>query len=201
MISENDASSQLTSNYVLSQATPSTSAATDSARRVSRIRPTIRSFGSNSSTTDNYVIEELSDRPSDIPFSASFPTAPETSMYNVTSPPDNRAIFTANALCIQALLYPITIIIYLLTGAAIFTAIEHDHERMAKVAAGDEIQRAIQAVSRKMNLSENATKEILDIFTYLCTDNHLQTYYAPNQWEFLPSFYFAATVITAIGKV
>ena len=201
MSNENDASTQLTSNYVLSQTNRSTSDATDSARRVSRIRPTIRSFGSNSSTTDNDVIEELSERPSVISSSASFPTAPETSKYDVTGPPDNRPIFKVNALCIQALLYPITIIIYLLIGAAIFNAIEEDHERMAKTAAGDEIQRAIQAVSRKMNLSESVTKEILDDFTYLCTDNYLQTYNAPNQWQFLPSFYFAATVITAIGKV
>lgn len=194
MFNESDASSQLTSNYVLSQTNQSTAAGTNSARR---IRPTIRSFGSNSSGTD--VI--ISDRPSDISFNTSFPTAPETPIHDAMDPPDNRAIFKVNALCVQALLYPITVIIYLLIGAAIFTAIERDHERKARIAAGDEIQRAIQAVSRKMNLSENATKEIFDGFSYLCTDNYLQTYNAPNQWEFLPSFYFAATVITAIGKV
>ena len=34
-------------------------------------------------------------------------------------------------LCVQALLYPIAVFIYLLIGAVIFTAIEYDHEKMA----------------------------------------------------------------------
>lgn len=195
-MSQSDAS-QLTSNYVLSETNQSTVAGGDSARRAFRTQPTIRSFGSNSLIADDYVIQELSD----VPVNASSPTHPETTVDDFRDPPNSRAIFKVNSLCVQALVYPITVVIYLLIGAAIFTAIEHDHERMAKRIAEDEIQKAIQTIARKMNLSENTTEEILSNFTYLCTDNYLQTYNAPYRWEFLPSFYFAATVITAIGEV
>ena len=114
--------------------------------------------------------------------------------------PDKRAIFKLNALCVQALLYPITIVIYLLIGAAIFSAIEHEQEEMEKRNAKDEIQMVISKIAEKYNLSENTTENILNDLTCLCTNNHLQIRNATFQWTFLPSFYFAATVITAIGK-
>ena len=48
------------------------------------------------------------------------------------NPPKYQPILKWNALCVQALLYPIAVFVYLLIGAAIFTAIEYDHEEMAK---------------------------------------------------------------------
>lgn len=92
----------------------------------------------------------------------------------------------------------------LLIGAAIFTAIEYDHERMSKRDAAhqemhnvDELRQAIKSVLRKYNLSENISAEIISNLTSLCPNTRNLT--TPYQWEFLPAFYFSATVITTIG--
>ena len=111
------------------------------------------------------------------------------------------AIFKLKGLCVQALLYPITMVIYLLIGAVIFTAIEHEQEIEAKDKAKEEIRMAISAVASKYNLSENVSESILHDFTNLCTENQLQIINATSRWTFLPSLYFSATVITAIGEM
>ena len=113
----------------------------------------------------------------------------------------NQPIFKLNALCVQALLFPIIVFIYLLIGAAILAAAEIDYEEDTRVAAQNEIQDIVKKISWKANLSENTTKEILGNLTYLCTNNYLQAQNASHRWEFLPAFFFAANVITAIGRV
>ena len=185
-MSDENGTQQLTSDYVLSRTNRSIVAAAADSARITRTQPTIRSFDSS----------ELSDIPSGI--STNVPSPTDNSMDDLKV---SRPIFKVNALCVQALIYPIIVVIYLLIGAAVFTGIEHPHEGMAKVVAEDEIQKAIQKIAVKMNLTENATEEILNDFTYLCTNNYLQIRNAPYQWGFLPSFYFAATVITAIGEM
>ena len=196
MVDSNNAS-QFTSNY-LSTMSPSEMVA--AARRSSTpspsISPTIDSF--------THVIPELydvpSDRSSNLPSNVR-PRDLEASEGHI-EPPKYRPILKWNALCVQALLYPIAVFLYLLIGAAIFTAIEYDHEKMAEhVAANqevhnvDELQHAIESVLRKFNLSESVSAEILSNFTSLCA-GYSNT---PYQWEFLPAFYFSATVITTIG--
>ena len=189
------------SNYVLSQPTqsnPQVVAAADSTRdaniRFSRVLPTIRSVGLNSLTA--------SDIPSDASLNPSLGDN-ETSAVDMTNQMENRPMvtFKLNALCVQALLYPITMVIYLLIGAAIFTAIEHEREIEAKDNAEEEIRMVISKVASKYNLSENVSESILHDFTNLCTENHLQIINATSRWTFLPSLYFAATVITAIGEM
>ena len=194
--------SHITSNYVLSSTIPNSGVESEVAgnhaaggRRSSRNRrvlPTITSLIGNS-----HVIRELSDAYSES--SNACPTDRKVCADhgNMFSKPKNRPVFKFNALCVQVLLYPITVVIYLLIGAAVFTAIERNHEQMTRsvnnnnnMPSIDELQQAVETVLRKHNLSENASKEIL--FAYMCAD-HSSAQNPPHQWDFLPSFYFAAT--------
>ena len=156
------------------------------------------------SVTSDYVLSTdsttrfSSDMPSATPF-VSLSTDAAVPVDDVLLP-NNRPIFRLNTLCFLALLYPITLVIYLLIGAAVFSAIEHEQEVMERREAEDEIQKVISKVAGKYNLSESTTERIFNDFTSLCTNNRLQIRNASFQWTFLPSFYFAATVITAIGK-
>ena len=172
---DSNGASQPASDYVLS---------TDSTRRI---------LASIRSTSDNASIA------SDMPYNP-FISRSTNDDDDDALRPDNRPIFKLDALCVQAILYPITLVIYLLIGAAVFSAIEHEQEVMARREAEDEIKKVISKVSGMYNLSENTTEKIFNDFTSLCTNNHLQIQNASFQWTFLPSFYFAATVITAIGK-
>lgn len=204
MLNDDDATqprTQLTSDYVLSQTNQSeTVVAADSTRRNARIQPTITSINISTNVS---VIPELS-MSSNTSSNGSRPTNLETHNQDDRIP-KNQPIFKLNALCVQALLYPVAIFVYLLIGAAIFTAIENEHNKKAINASNmvryDEIQEAVETISRQFNLSQNTTREILDDLTYLCTNNYWQTQNFSYEWEFLPTFFFAATVITAIGML
>ena len=173
--------------FVRSQSNQSPVAAKDSR---SRLQPTVRSIGWNDSLTE-----------SDAPLTTSDPEPSARASVDDASPPaGRRPIFKLNALGVQALLYPIIVVIYLVIGAAIFTAIEQEQEEMAKEVAADKIKMAIINVSEKYNLSENIAEEILNDYTYLCTDTYLQIRNGSNEWAFLPSFYFTATAVTAVGE-
>ena len=194
-MNDSNGASQLTSSYVLSQ--PAV-AARDSrfTRWLTRLRPTIQSIGWRNSSIE-------SDIPSDALFDTTSPsTDPEASVDDARVPPHHRPIFKLNALCVQALLYPIIVVIYLVTGAAIFTAIEHGEEGMARIKADNQIKIAISTFAGEYNLSETVVERILSNFTdLLCTNNHLQICNGSYEWTFIPSFYFAATVVTAIGEI
>ena len=198
---ESDSAPQFTSNYISTTTRPVVLAG---ARRASRnppppspsISPTIASF--------THVISESYDLPSDHYWNSELNQSSPTDLEASFEPPKNQPILKWNALCVQVLLYPITIVIYLLIGAAIFTAIERDNEKTMRqnVASQemqrvDELQKAIEAVLRQHDISENISEEILSI---LCTSNS-EIQNAPLQWEFLPAFYFAASVISTIGKM
>lgn len=122
-------------------------------------------------------------------------------MDHVTEQPTTKPpIFKWNAVCVQALLYPIAIVIYLLIGAAVFTAIEFGHEKTRTENAIKEVEDIIEEIMDQNNLSQDATMEILNKFTYLCEKGSLQVINASYEWDFVPSFFFAATVVTAIGN-
>ena len=209
---ETNSASQLTSNYVLSPTNRLEVVTTPRRFRTSRFRPTLPSI--SSLTVSSYAVsQELHDTLSDPSHNSNLssnPTDIQASVdHEVTDKASkDRPIFKVNALFVQTLLYPITLVIYLLVGAAIFTAIEHEHEQMIREASlNDEMQtiselhQVITAMLNNLNISENVSTEILNNFTSnftnLCVDySHTPSY---NQWEFLPSFYFAATVITTIG--
>ena len=197
MVEANDAS-QFTSNYI---STTSRSALVAAARGPSRNPPSRSPSPSIPASIDSstHVIPGLCDVPS----------GRSTNLPSNLSPTDleHQPIFKWNALCIQALLCPIAVLIYLLIGAAVFTAIERDHEKMARhIAANEEmhsvkeLEQAIESVLRKFNLSENISTEILSNFTSLCA-GYSESQNTPPRWEFFPAFYFSAIVITTIGEV
>ena len=211
--------SRLTSSYVLSPTTKLEVATTARRLRESKYRPTSPSITSLTATSHVGTEIDESNLKSNLSSNTS-PTDIQASVdHNVSKPKKRskkptkgRPIFKVNALCVQALLYPITVVIYLLIGAVIFTAIEHDHEKMVKdslvsseMASNDEFQQTIKSMLRNLNISESTFKEILNNFTSnftnLCTYYSTSTQNPPYEWEFLPSFYFAATIITTIGEV
>ena len=72
--------------------------------------------------------------------------------------PKNHPIFNWNALCVQAVLYPIIVVIYLLIRAAVFTTIEHGHEKMIRSneqATIEELQQqTVEVILRNLNQSK-----------------------------------------------
>lgn len=207
--------SRLISNYVLSPTTKLEVATTARILRETKYRQTSPSI--TSLTASDYVGPEIHE--SNLKSNLSSNTSPTDIQVSVDhdvkkasrKPRKSRPVFKVNALCVQALLYPITIVIYLLIGAAIFTAIEHDYEKVTKASPNnemqtiDELQQLVEAMLRNLNVSESTSQEILNNFTSnftnFCAAYSSSTQSPEYEWEFLPSFYFAATVITTIGEV
>ena len=198
---------QFTTNYVSTTSRSVVNAITRSSSSTSSDPFSSPTISPSIVSSFNRAIPELNDeRPSS--------SNPESNLLNV-SPTDlpnfeaskNKPMMKWNALCVQALLYPIAVVIYLLVGAAAFTAIEHNHEEMVRRAAANqemqsinELQQAIETVLSKFNISKNFSEEILSNVTLWCEDySRIQS--IPHEWEFLPAFYFSATIITTIGKV
>ena len=224
-MAETNSASQLTSNYVLSPTNRLEVVTAPRRFRASRFRPTYTSSSISSTIVSGYTefdSQELCDAPSNPSHqwhnsnlsSSTNPADIQDSVdHNVNRHSENRPIFKVNALFVQALLYPITVLIYLLFGAAMFTAIEHDHEQMTRTVSQinamqtiAELKQTVEALLKNLNISENTSEEIINNFTSnftnLCEDYSTRTHIPPyNRWEFLPSFYFAATVITTIGEV
>ena len=199
--------SELTSNYVLSP-TPQAEVTANGrkATRNHRTWPTITSLRGFSVEGSNVI----PDVPPDLSSNPGLPnTCPTNGEVPVDAEPlsrNHQPVFKVNALCVQVLLYPITIVIYLLVGAALFTAIEHDYQNRPAGTANhemtitdqleSELEHAVGEVLRKFNVSENTYKEFLTTHFCVHPDSRI-----PNQWDFLPSIYFAATIITTIGEV
>ena len=78
---------------------------------------------------------------------------------------------------------------YLLIGAAVFDALESEHERVERAFLEDEEEE----FRRRYNVTSHAFKEI--------TRNVIRSvpHKAGIQWKFAGAFYFATTVITTIG--
>lgn len=206
-MAEPNNTSQLTSNYVLSQT--SRSAVAGAARRAAR-RHTERSI--DSLLANAHVIPELSDALLNDASPNTSPTDLDVSVDHVDTQDlnnqlkaRNHLIFTWNAMSLQVLVYPVAVVVYLLVGSAILTTIEHGYEKMVKTIADndtptDEVLSTVKTILRNVNVSENVLKEILNNFTHLCT-NYLEVHNASYKWEFLQTFYFVATVITTIGNM
>lgn len=79
---------------------------------------------------------------------------------------------------------------YLLVGAAIFDALESEHEDKQKVA----LQTFENMLKRKYNISD----EDFRILTTVVIKS--VPHKAGIQWKFSGAFYFATTVLTTIGK-
>jgi len=102
-------------------------------------------------------------------------------------------------MCIQTIVYPVAILVYILIGTIILGAIERRYDTVDddEVLLSAKLS-AVETILRKINVSENALKEILNNLTHLCANLEVQN--ASNDWDFLPTFYFVVTVITTIGN-
>uniref|UniRef100_A0A8C5ENI0 Potassium channel subfamily K member 15-like n=1 Tax=Gouania willdenowi TaxID=441366 RepID=A0A8C5ENI0_GOUWI len=90
---------------------------------------------------------------------------------------------------IRTLFLIISIIFYLLIGAAVFDALESDSESSRSRA----LEQKLNELKRKYGLKEDEYREIERVV--LQSEPH----HAGRQWKFAGSFYFAITVITTIG--
>ena len=84
----------------------------------------------------------------------------------------------------------ISILTYLLVGAAVFDTLESKQEKTQKKKIDDRKYELM----RKYNLTKEKYDEIEMVVL------QLKPHKAGVQWKFAGSFYFAITVITTIGK-
>lgn len=170
-------------------------------RLLAGIRPTTR-------TIDSLLIEEQEFEPTTRGYSRF--------SYSVSAPPDedrqnndvetegtvtrNRPIIKWNATCIQSLIYPFAIILYLLIGALVFMGLESENERQMIEHTTEQKDRLKAFLNQTFNLTENQMQEIFNNFTSLCVNGGMRPV-TPTRWDFVPSFMFVTTTITTIGKV
>lgn len=84
----------------------------------------------------------------------------------------------------------LSIVLYLLIGAAVFDALESEGES-AKTEA---LEEKLDELKRKYGFSEGDYREVERVVLQAAPHR------AGRQWKFAGSFYFAITVITTIGK-
>lgn len=91
---------------------------------------------------------------------------------------------------IRTLCLILSIVFYLLIGAAVFDALESDGESSKKTT----LEQRLNELKEKYGFTEDDYREIERVV--LQSEPHR----AGSQWQFAGSFYFAITVITTIGK-
>lgn len=91
---------------------------------------------------------------------------------------------------IRTLSLILSIIFYLLIGAAVFDALESESESSRKKT----LEQRLNELKKKYGFTEDDYREIEKVV--LLSEPHRPG----RQWKFAGSFYFAITVITTIGK-
>lgn len=91
---------------------------------------------------------------------------------------------------IRTLSLILSIVFYLLIGAAVFDALESDSESSRKKA----LEQKLNELKNKYGFNEDDYREIERVVV------QSEPHRAGRQWKFAGSFYFALTVITTIGK-
>lgn len=84
----------------------------------------------------------------------------------------------------------LSILLYLLVGAAVFDALESDGE----TARTEALEEKLDQLKEKYGFSEGDYREVERVVLQAAPHR------AGRQWKFAGSFYFAITVITTIGK-
>lgn len=84
----------------------------------------------------------------------------------------------------------LSIVFYLLVGAAVFDALESESESSRKGA----LEQKLNELRNKYGFSEDDFRELETVVA------QSEPHRAGRQWKFAGSFYFAVTVITTIGK-
>lgn len=89
-------------------------------------------------------------------------------------------------LVLESLLF----VVYLVTGALIFQALEKKNERVEKAR----LKHEIVSLQRKYNLSDDSIRSLKEIFESPYSTTEIET------WNFGNAFVFAGTVITTVGE-
>ncbi|KAA8593464.1 hypothetical protein FQN60_009580 [Etheostoma spectabile] len=92
---------------------------------------------------------------------------------------------------IRTLSLILSIVFYLLIGAAVFDALESDSESSRERA----LEQKLNELKNKYDFTEDDYREIERVVL------QAEPHRAGRQWKFAGSFYFAITVITTIGKL
>uniref|UniRef100_A0A671UJL3 Potassium channel, subfamily K, member 15 n=1 Tax=Sparus aurata TaxID=8175 RepID=A0A671UJL3_SPAAU len=90
---------------------------------------------------------------------------------------------------IRTLCLILSIVLYLLIGAAVFDALESDSESSKKKS----LEQKLTELKKKYDFTEDDYREIERVVV------QAEPHRAGRQWKFTGSFYFAITVITTIG--
>lgn len=93
------------------------------------------------------------------------------------------------------LLLAALIVLYLLGGAAVFSALELAHERQAK----QRWEERLANFSRRHNLSRDELRGFLRHYEE-ATEAGIRVDSARPRWDFTGAFYFVGTVVSTIGK-
>lgn len=93
------------------------------------------------------------------------------------------------------LLLAALIVLYLLGGAAVFSALELGHERQAK----QRWEERLANFSRRHNLSRDELRGFLRHYEE-ATEAGIRVDNARPRWDFTGAFYFVGTVVSTIGK-
>lgn len=91
---------------------------------------------------------------------------------------------------LRSLCLILSIVLYLLIGAAVFDALESDSESEKTEA----LEEKLEELKMKYGFSEGDYREVERVALQAAPHR------AGRQWKFAGSFYFAITVITTIGK-
>lgn len=93
------------------------------------------------------------------------------------------------------LLLAALIVLYLLGGAAVFSALELAHERQAK----QRWEERLANFSRRHNLSRDELRGFLRHYEE-ATEAGIRVDNVRQRWDFTGAFYFVGTVVSTIGK-
>ncbi|KAK2862502.1 hypothetical protein Q5P01_002035 [Channa striata] len=102
-------------------------------------------------------------------------------------PPGHLRMTTPNIRTVSLI---VSILFYLLAGAAVFDALESDSESSRKAA----LEQKLDELRGKYEFAEDDYREVERVAV------RSKAHRAGRQWRFAGSFYFAMTVITTIGK-
>lgn len=94
------------------------------------------------------------------------------------------------------LMLALLIIIYLLCGAAVFSALEHPKEKLAK----ERWAQRIEQFTQKYNLSQDELKNFLRNYEEASVAGIRVDSTRP-RWDFTGAFYFVGTVVSTIGEI
>lgn len=115
---------------------------------------------------------------------------PERQQRPPTVPPPCAPLVRMKVQNTRSLCLILSIVLYLLVGAAVFDALESEGES-AKTEA---LEEKLDELKRKYGFSEGDYREVERVVLQAAPHR------AGRQWKFVGSFYFAITVITTIGK-